>query len=81
MAAGAGNVAADAVRLLGSEGGLLQTHNTRPQVLVTILRELERLFRAAACPAGMTQCDLCWITVLSMRLSTGVHCISVLQAT
>lgn len=49
---GAGDMAPKAPQLLGSGGGLLQTHRSRPQVLVTILHQLERLFLAGTCPAG-----------------------------
>lgn len=55
VAAGAADCAAEAMQLLGVNGGLMQTHNTRPQVLLPILEQLEKLFLSAACPPGARQ--------------------------
>lgn len=52
VAAGAADSAADAARLLDSAQGLLATHSSRPQALLTVLLGLQHLFSAAACPAG-----------------------------
>lgn len=55
VAAGARDAAPAALQLLGSDDGLMHTHTARPQVLLPILEQLEKLLLSGTCPPGEVQ--------------------------